>query len=117
MLTRRQFLEKTIHGVSAGAAITASEILAAGQLAWSKPIGLETYTVRADFAQDPAGALKKAGAIGYREVEVPTEVPAGTLKAYLRAAGLTAPSTYPGRPFRPAPWKCTGRRGCHRCLG
>ena len=107
MLTRRQFLEKTIHGVSAGAAIAASEILAAGQLAWSKPIGLETYTVRDDFAQDPAGALKKAGAIGYREVEVPAEIPAGTLKAYLRAAGLTAPSTYPGVPKDIESWKKT----------
>lgn len=107
MLTRRQFLEKTIYGVSAGAALTASEILAAGQLAWPKPIGLETYTVRDDFAKDPAGTLKKVGATGYREVEVPTEIPAATLERYLRAAGLTAPSTYPEVPKDIESWKKT----------
>ena len=107
MLTRRQFLEKTIHGVSAGAAIAASEILDAGQLAWSKPIGLEIYTVRAEFAKDPAGTLKKVGATGYREVEVSTEIPADTLKAYLRAANLTAPSTYLDVPKDIESWKKT----------
>ena len=107
MLTRRQFLEKTIHGVSAGAAIAASEILGAGQLAWSKPIGLEIYTVRTEFAKDPAGTLKKVGATGYREVEVSTEIPADTLKAYLRAANLTAPSTYLDVPKDIESWKKT----------
>ena len=40
MLTRRQFFEKAVQGVSAGVAITASETWGAGQLAWSKPICL-----------------------------------------------------------------------------
>ncbi|MGH9447084.1 MAG: sugar phosphate isomerase/epimerase family protein, partial [Terriglobia bacterium] len=94
MLTRRQFLEKTVQGVSAVAAITASEAWGAGQLAWPGPIGLEIYTVREEFAKNPAGTLKRVGATGYREVEIPPEIPAARLKAYLSAANLTAPSTY-----------------------
>jgi sugar phosphate isomerase/epimerase len=107
MLTRRQFLEKTVQGVSAGAAITASETWGAGQLAWPKPIGLEVYTVRAEFAKDPAGTLKKVGATGYREMEISTAIPAETLKGYLRAANLTAPSTYDRTPKDIESWKKT----------
>jgi sugar phosphate isomerase/epimerase len=109
MLTRRQFLEKTVQGVgvSAGNAITVSETWGAAQLAWSKPIGLEIYTVRHEFAKDPAGTLKKVGEAGYREVEIPTEIPAATLKAYLSAANLTAPSTYSEAPKDLEGWKKT----------
>jgi sugar phosphate isomerase/epimerase len=107
MLTRRQFLEKTVQGVSVGAAITASESWGAGQLAWSKPIGLEIYIVRDEFAKDPAGTLKKVGATGYREVEVPPGTPAETLRAYLRSANLTAPSTYSDVPKDIESWKKT----------
>ena|SRR5271157_1052588 len=107
MLTRRQFLEKTICGVSGAAAISAAESWGAGHLAWPKPIGLELYTVRDEFARDPAGTLKKVGATGYREVEASTEIPAETLKAYLRAANLTAPSTYPDVPEDVESWKKT----------
>ena len=63
-----------------------------------KPIGLEMYTVREAFPKDPVGTLKKVAAVGYREVEIPTEVPAATLKGYLSDANLTAPSTYPEVP-------------------
>jgi sugar phosphate isomerase/epimerase len=105
MMTRRQFLGKTICGASAAAAITAPGSSGAGRLAWSKPIGLEMYTVRSEFAKDPAGTLKKVGATGYREVEIPAEIPAETLKAYLRAANLTAPSTYPDVPKDVESWK------------
>jgi sugar phosphate isomerase/epimerase len=107
MLTRRQFLERSVQGACAGAAMMASDAWAAGQLAWAKPIGLEMYTVRDVFPKDPAGTLKKIGAVGYREVEVSTEIPAETLKAYLRAANLTAPSTYPGAPKDVESWKKT----------
>jgi hypothetical protein len=107
MLTRRQFLEKAVQGVSAGVAITASETWGAGQLAWSKPIGLEMYTVREEYAKNPAGTLRKVGATGYREVEISTEIPAATLKAYLSAANLTAPSTYPDVPKDLESWKKT----------
>jgi len=107
MLTRRQFLGKTIYGGAAGAALSAAQIWAAGELAWSKPIGLEIYTVRDAFAKDPAGTLKKVGAAGYREVEITTEIPVTTLQGYLRAAGLTAPSTYPEAPKDIESWKKT----------
>jgi sugar phosphate isomerase/epimerase len=107
MATRRQFLEKTVWSAAAGAAISASKTWGAGQLAWSKPIGLEMYTVRHEFAQDPAGTLKKVGATGYSEVEIPSEIPAETLKAYLSSANLTAPSTYPEAPKDVESWKKT----------
>lgn len=111
MLTRRQFLEKTLEGISTGAAavrtIAGTEAWGAGQLAWPKPVGLEIYTVRQAYAKDPAGTLKKVGEAGYREVEITTEVPAETLKGYLRAANLTAPSTYPEAPKDLDDWKKT----------
>lgn len=107
MLTRRQFLEKTIGGVAAGAALARPEVWSAGQLAWPGPIGAEVYTVRAEYAKDPAATLKQVAEIGYREVEVTTEVPAETLKGFLRAANLTAPSTYPDAPKDLDAWKKT----------
>jgi len=107
MLTRRQFLERIAQGLAAGAAMAAPKAWAAGQLAWPKPIGLELYTVRDAYAKDPAGTLKKIGEIGYREVEVSAEIPAETLKGYLRTANLTAPSTYPEAPKDVDDWKKT----------
>jgi len=107
MLTRRHFIEKAARGICGGAAVMASKSWAAGQLAWPKPIGLEIYTVRDEYAKDPAGTLKKVGEIGYREVEISTDIPAETLKGYLRAANLTAPSTYPDAPKDTDEWKKT----------
>jgi len=107
MLTRRQFIKKTAQGVCAGAAVITPKSWAAGRLAWPKPIGLEIYTVRDAYAKDPAGTLKRVGEIGYREVEVSTDIPAETLKGYLRAANLTAPSTYPDVPKDVESWKKT----------
>ena len=107
MLTRRQFLEKAVQGISVGAALAGTELRGAGQLAWPGPIGLEIYTVRAQYAKDPAGTLKRVGETGYREVEISTEIPAETLKVYLRAANLTALSTYPDTPKDVDAWKKT----------
>ena len=107
MLTRRQFLEKTVRGVAAGASIIASKSWGAGQLAWSGPIGLEIYTVRHEFAKDPADTLKKVGATGYREMEISTGIPAEALEAYLSAANLKAPSTYQEAPNDVEAWKKT----------
>lgn len=109
MLTRRQFLERTAEGISAAAVATiaGSKAWSAGQLAWPRPIGLEIYTVRAEYAKDPAGTLKRVGETGYREVEVTTEIPAETLKGYLHAANLIAPSTYPEAPKDIDDWKKT----------
>jgi sugar phosphate isomerase/epimerase len=110
MLTRRQALTRTIQGVAAGAAMAATpvtDVWGAGQLAWTKPIGLEMYTVREYFPKDPAGTLKKVADAGYREVEIPTDIPAPTLKGYLRDANLTAPSTYLDSPKDVEAWKKT----------
>ncbi len=107
MLNRRQFLERTVSMASAGAALAATEAWTEKPLAWTKPIGLEMYTVREEFPKDPEGTLKKIAAIGYREVEIPTEISAETLKGYLSAAGLTAPSTYPEVPKDVESWKKT----------
>lgn len=107
MLSRRKFLEKAAQSIFAGTAIAASEAWGAGALAWPKPIGLEIYTVRKEFAKDPAATLKRVGDIGYREVEITIEVPAATLKSYLSAAHLTAPSTYLDVPKDVDDWKKT----------
>ena len=107
MLTRRKFLEKTVQCIPAGAAVCASKTWGAGRLAWPKPVGLEVYTVREEFAKDPAGTLKKVGAVGYREMEIATEIPVATFKGYLAAANLTAPSTYIDVPQDIESWKKT----------
>jgi len=107
MLTRRQFIEKTFQGAVAGATIGASEAWAAGRLAWTKPIGLEIYTVRAEFAKNPAETLKRVGATGYREVEIVATLPPATIKRYLSEANLTAPSTYLEVPNDIDAWKKT----------
>ncbi len=56
MLTRRDFLGKTLVGAAAAAA--GPSLWAAERPAWTGPIGLELYTVREEFANDPAGTLK-----------------------------------------------------------
>lgn len=109
MLTRRRFLGKAVGGVAAGVAGAGRNSWGAGRLAWTKPIGLELYTVRQMFAEDPAQTLKDVSAAGYREVEVagflPPHVPAETLQGYLKAAGLAAPSGYFGMPKTADDWK------------
>jgi sugar phosphate isomerase/epimerase len=107
MLTRRQFLDRTAQVTAGGALAAASKAWGASPLAWPKPIGLEAYTVREEFPKDPAGTLKKVGAVGYREIEIPTDIPAATLKGYLRDANLTAPSTYLDSPKDVEAWKKT----------
>ncbi|MGH9454334.1 MAG: sugar phosphate isomerase/epimerase family protein [Terriglobia bacterium] len=109
MLTRRDFLQKTITGFAAGAAVSAGGLWADGKLAWPKPIGLQLYTVRDQYRQDAEGTLKKVGAIGYREVDLagflPPHLPPATLKSYLRAANLKPISDYLGMPKTADDWK------------
>ncbi len=105
MLTRRDFLGKAIAGVAATAAVTERPVWAAGRLAWPGPIGLELYTVRELFAKDPARTMKQVAAIGYKEVEVTPGLKPATLHADLRAAGLTAPSSYVVLPKNLDEWK------------
>jgi sugar phosphate isomerase/epimerase len=103
MLTRRRFLGNAIGGVAASVALR--DALAAGRLAWTKPIGLELYTVREMFAKDPAKTLKDVAAAGYKEVEVGPGVKPDQLNKDLKAAGLTAPSGYFGPPKTLDDWK------------
>src|ERR1019366_8645027 len=104
MLTRRNLL-KTLAGATALA--THSHIWAAAHLAWEKPIGLETYTVRDLFAKDPAGTLKQVAAVGYKEVEIGPGVKSAQMKSYLRDVGLSAPSGYLDAPKSVDDWKKT----------
>jgi len=104
MLTRRDLL-KTLGGATALA--THSRIWAAGHLAWEKPIGLETYTVRDLFAKDPAGTLKQVAAVGYKEVEFSPSIKPALMNSCLRDAGLTAVSGYVDSPKSADDWKKT----------
>jgi sugar phosphate isomerase/epimerase len=105
MATRRSFLGSLLGAVAAGSAIGDRRVSAAGGLAWSGPIGLELYTVRDLFAQDPAGTLKQIAAAGYKEVEISFAVKSDVLNPALRAAGLTAPSAYIELPKSVDDWK------------
>lgn len=105
MLTRRDFLSKTLAGVAACSALAKSQAWAAGELAWPKPIGLELYTVRELFAKDPKQTLKRVADIGYEEVEFSPGIPPATLHADLRAADLSAPSSYCSMPKNIEDWK------------
>lgn len=109
MLTRRSFLEKTVQGVAAAAALGATELHAAERRAWTKPIGLEMYTVRELFAKDQPGTLKRVAEAGYGEVEVAgflsPNLSTEKLKASLKDANLIAPSAYFGMPKTADDWK------------
>jgi sugar phosphate isomerase/epimerase len=105
MLTRREFLGKAFAGAGASAAIARSQAWAAGELAWPKPIGLELYTVRELFAEDPARTLKQVAAIGYKEVEFSPHINPAVLRRDLRTAGLNAPSSYFDVPKTLEDWK------------
>lgn len=94
MLTRRDFLGKTLGGAVVGATATGGVTWAAGRLAWPGPIGLELYTVRQLFAAHPARTLKQVAAVGYKEVEVGPGTKPADLKQDLSAVGLTTPSGY-----------------------
>ena len=102
MMTRRNLL-KTLGGASALA--THSHLWAAGHLAWDKPIGLEIYTVRDQFAKDPEETLKRAAAIGYKEVEFSPSLKPEVMNSSLRDAGLSAVSCYIDSPKTVDAWK------------
>lgn len=108
MLTRRTALQ-ALSGATALAACAKS--WAAGRPAWTKPIGLELYTVREMFAKDPAGTLKQVAAVGYKEVEIGPSVKPAALNADLKAAGLAAPSGYFEVPKGVDDWKQTVEMG------
>jgi sugar phosphate isomerase/epimerase len=101
-ITRRNLI-KTLGGAVALAA--RPQLWAAGQLAWPGPIGLEIYTVRHEFAQDPAGTLKQVAATGYKEVETSLSMKAVEFLPLLKANGLAFPSGHTGVPKTLDEWK------------
>jgi sugar phosphate isomerase/epimerase len=89
-VSRRQFLP--LAGSVCAAAALPRKIWAAGSL----PVGIQLYTVNADFMKDPAGTLKKLAQIGYTEVETAGwgKLSPAQLRDQLRNAGLRAPSAH-----------------------
>jgi sugar phosphate isomerase/epimerase len=91
-VSRRTFLKGALAAGAGAQLFTAAE-------AWSadmhdKPLGLQLYTVGAEFDKDPAGTLRKVAAIGYAEVELSplSKVPAAEVKKMLADTGLRNPS-------------------------
>ncbi len=96
-----------LGGMAASAGVGFRELGAEGPLAWPGPIGLELYTVRDQFAKDPAGTLKQVAATGYKEVETGPYMSAAKLNPMLRANGLAVPSGYFDAPKTIEDWKKT----------
>jgi len=107
MVTRRDFLTRALAGAAGAMASKGNALAAAGRRAWPGPIGLELYTVRQLFAEDPGGTLKKVAAAGYKEVEIGPGGKPDMLKSQLRDAGLSAPSGYFDSPKSIDDWKKT----------
>jgi sugar phosphate isomerase/epimerase len=105
MMTRRNFLGNALGAAAAGSAIFSQNLDAKGRLAWPGPIGLQLYTVRDLYKQDPAGTLQQVAALGYREVETGFNVPPDVLMPALKTAGLTVPSLYIDVPKTVDDWK------------
>jgi len=93
MMNRRNFLRNSALGLAAaGAATRGSGDLFANP--FSKPVGVQLYTVRDDLQKDVSGTIKKVAAIGYKEVEI-YDLYGMTAKQFgqiLKDNGLTAPS-------------------------
>ncbi len=93
--SRREFL--TMAGVSAAGAYILPGRQAVALDLRSRPIGLEMYTVGADFDKDPLGTMQKVAAVGYRIVELSpqgptTKVSVADIKKGLMETGLKNPS-------------------------
>jgi sugar phosphate isomerase/epimerase len=104
MTTRRDFFRTALAGLAGG-----GTALAANRLAWPGPIGLQIYTVRDLYAQDPLGTLKEVAAVGYKQVEItgfgPPNLSPATTKRYLRQTGLEAVSAHYPLPKTVDDWK------------
>jgi sugar phosphate isomerase/epimerase len=105
MLTRRNFLGRTLAGVAGCAATGGRSLWPAGELAWPGPMGLALYTVREPITDDPRGTLNKIAAIGYREVEIAAFATEASLKSELHAVDLGTPSAYFAGPKTIEDWK------------
>jgi sugar phosphate isomerase/epimerase len=91
--SRREFLKTA--ACAAGASVLAGRQAMAADL--NRPIGLQIYTVNADFEKDPLGTMQKVAAVGYRLVEVSpmspmSKVAVKDIKKGLADTGLKNPS-------------------------
>ena len=105
MLTRRNFLSKTLGAAAACAGPTDRLLSAIGEQAWPRPIGLEIYTIRDLLIKDPLAVLRHVAAIGYKEMEIAPFAMPTSLKPELRAAGISTPSGYFAMPAKLDDWK------------
>jgi len=89
MISRRQ-------SIAGGAALVAALAARPLMARCSPKLGLELYTVRDIFQQDPMGTLEKVAAIGYREVEFAgggyDKMDHVALRKTMDRVGLVAPS-------------------------
>src|SRR5947209_5393031 len=90
--SRREFLNNAALGAAGAYFFSGRQAMAADLR--SRPIGLELYTVNAEFEKDPLGTLQKVAAIGYRTVELSpmSKVPMKDIKKGLADNGLKNPS-------------------------
>ncbi|HEY3628373.1 MAG TPA: sugar phosphate isomerase/epimerase [Terracidiphilus sp.] len=90
--SRRKFLNTA--AICAAGAYVVHGSKAMGADLTSRPLGLQLYTVGADFDKDPFGTLQKVAAVGYREVELSpvSKVPLKDLRKGLSDNGLRNPS-------------------------
>lgn len=63
-----------------------------------KPIGLQLYTLRRPFGEDPIGTLERIKEVGYDEVEfaAPLDMDFAPLAARMQEIGLDCPSVHMG---------------------
>ena len=94
MMTRRQFLSRSVLCGSAAwlAGSMPGKLLAASTQ--GKPLGIQLYMVLKAYQDDPMGTLKTLKAIGYNEIEAIVTSTAKTLRDQLNEAGLGCPSLH-----------------------
>lgn len=90
--SRRTFLKSATASAVAAPLLLKASAMQATPL--NQPIGLQLYTVGADFDKDPFGTLKTVAGIGYKQVELSplSKVSAADLKKALDDNGLKNPS-------------------------
>lgn len=91
-MSRRNFVKTAAMGSAGAHLFLRSTSMAADSL--NLPIGLQLYTVGAEFDSDPHGTLDKVAAIGYRQVELSplSKAPTADIKKALAGSGLKNPS-------------------------
>jgi sugar phosphate isomerase/epimerase len=71
--------------------VSSSAALAAKQVTFDRPLGVQLYTVRNTLPHDPEGVIEKIAKIGYKEAEV-SQPDIEKVVPILKQNGMTAPS-------------------------